>query len=81
MQTSTESSLPLNVVALEYPPFSYKDSNGNYDGMEVWLKNSHFKTRTQYVHKESNKNVDIIPITVSQNLKSRINESQRSNHI
>ena len=55
MQTSIVSNLPLNVVALEYPPFSYKDYNGNYDGMEVWLKNSHFKTRTQYERKESNK--------------------------
>ena len=49
MQTSIESSLPLNVVALEYPPFSYKDSNGNYDGMEVWLKNSHKYLKLEHI--------------------------------
>ena len=30
-----ESKQPLRVVTLNYPPFSYIDSQGNYDGMEV----------------------------------------------
>ena len=30
-----ELKQPLRVVTLNYPPFSYIDSQGNYDGMEV----------------------------------------------
>ena len=30
-----ESKQALRVVTLNYPPFSYIDSQGNYDGMEV----------------------------------------------
>ena len=35
LESIMEPKQPLRVVTLNYPPFSYIDSQGNYDGMEV----------------------------------------------